>query len=77
MIKIANNFKPKLINIFLKETVYIKKIYKISGYENEISFEEFFIWWYHFIYTKATNMMNDRCLLLVPASGNFEYELEE
>lgn len=75
--EIANNFKPKLINIFLEETVYIKEIYKISGYENEISFEEFFIWWYHFIYTEATNIMHKKGLLKVPNSGNFEYELEE
>ena len=49
--EIAANFKPKLITIFNKETAYIKKTYQITGYENEISFEEFFIWWYHFIYT--------------------------
>jgi len=75
--EIAANFKPKLITIFNKETAYIKKTYQITGYENEISFEEFFIWWYHFIYTKATDIMNDKGLLTIPESGNFEYELEE
>lgn len=75
--EIAANFKPKLIAIFNKETAYIKNTYKITGYENEISFEEFFIWWYHFIYTKATDIMNDKGLLTIPNSGNFVYELEE
>ncbi len=75
--EIAFNFKPKLIAIFNKETAYIKNTYKITGYKNEISFEEFFIWWYHFIYTKVTDIMNDKGLLIIPKSGNFVYELEE
>jgi len=75
--KIANDFKPKLINILNKNNEYIHKVYKELGYQNKISFDEFFIWWYHFIYTKATDIMNEKGMLKIPENGNFEYELNE
>lgn len=75
--KIAENFKPKLINILNQKSEYIGEIYKKTGYENEITFEEFFIWWYHFIYTQATDIMNKKKMLTIPKSGNFEYVISE
>ncbi len=74
---IANNFKPKLIDILNEKDDYIRKIYKETGYQKEITFEEFFIWWYHFIYTKATDIMNENGMLTIPENGNFEYEINE
>jgi hypothetical protein len=44
-------------------------------YDKEITFEEFFIWWYHLIYTQATNEMKQKGLLSIPQSGNFPYGL--
>ena len=46
------------------------------GYSKEITFDEFFIWWYHFIYTKATNLMAEENMLKVPVGGNFSYQEE-
>ena len=74
---IATIFKPKLINILNQYSEYSMKVYKETGYDKEITFDEFFIWWYHFIYTKATDIMNEKQMLEVPKSGNFEYILEE
>ena len=74
---IATIFKPKLINILNQYSEYSMKIYKVTGYDKEITFDEFFIWWYHFIYTKATYIMNEKQILEVPNSGNFNYILEE
>tara|TARA_R110001583_G_scaffold191787_1_gene357542 strand:+ start:67 stop:1062 length:996 start_codon:yes stop_codon:yes gene_type:complete len=76
-IKIANDFKPKLIDILNSEDDYIRKIYKETGYQKEITFEEFFIWWYHFMYTQTTEIMNDNNMLIIPESGNFEYQVNE
>ncbi|WP_026995403.1 hypothetical protein [Flectobacillus major] len=75
--KVAENFLPDLLNILEKEKPYCKKMYKKLGYDKEISFEEFFIWWYHFIYTQTTNEMHKAKILQIPTSGNFDYIIEE
>ncbi len=74
---IADNFKPKLIEILNNNSEYIRKVYNETGYQDEISFDEFFIWWYHFIYTKTTDIMNEKGLLKIPKNGNFEYVINE
>ena len=74
LIKMAQDFLPKLLNILEKNREYIENVYQETGYSQKISFEEFFIWWYHFIYTQATNDMNERGILIIPSDGNFDYE---
>lgn len=74
--EMAKNYLPKLLKILEDERSYCKKIYAKLGYDKEISFEEFFIWWYHFIYTQATNEMKEKGLLTIPESGNFGYVVE-
>jgi hypothetical protein len=61
---IAKDYKPKLLKVLDDYTEYSHKVFKDTGYSDEIRFEEFFIWWYHFIYTSATNIL---------AEGNFYY----
>ena len=72
--EIAKDFRTKLLKILNDRTDYSKKVYERSGYSGEITFEEFFIWWYHFIYTKATNILAERKLLTIPEGGNFYYK---
>lgn len=67
----ASDFKPKLLKILSKNKSYIENVFKKTGYINEISFEEFFIWWYHFIYTDITNILQDKNELVIPEDGNF------
>ena len=69
--QMANHFKPVLLNILSNDIDYINQIYTISGYTDEISFEEFFIWWYHFIYTKVTDILAENRVLTIPKEGNF------
>ncbi len=73
----AEYYKPKLMRVLVKNSEYIINVYEKSGYDQEISFEEFFIWWYHFIYTQATDMLADEGLLKIPDSGNFFYIVEQ
>lgn len=75
--EIAGNYLPHLLKILENERNYSRKVYSKLGYDKEISFEEFFIWWYHFIYTQATNEMNEKGMLTIPAGGNFDYHTEE
>ncbi len=74
---IAENFLPKLVEVLNKNKEYAKNTYTKSGYSKEITFEEFFMWWYHFIYTQATDDMAEMKILTIPKSGNFVYEIEE
>ena len=70
---IAQDFKPKLLKILEARTAYSRSVYEITGYAGEIAFEEFFIWWYHFIYTQATTILAERGKLIIPDGGNFYY----
>jgi hypothetical protein len=72
--EIAKDYKPKLLKILDEQTDYSREVYEKSGYSDEIAFEEFFIWWYHFIYTSATNILAERNYLTIPEGGNFYYK---
>ncbi len=74
--EIAKNFLPKLIKILSKNKTYSKEVYQKLGYADKITFEEFYMWWYHFIYTQATDKMKDQKLLTIPKDGNFVYGIE-
>ena len=69
----ADAFRPKLIDILIKNQKYLNDVYHDTGYANEISFEEFFIWWYHLIYTDATNILALDGTIKIPKDGNFPY----
>lgn len=71
--EMATSFLPELLDVLKKHRLYIETTYKELGYADEISFEEFFIWWYHFIYTQTTDKMEKEGLLQIPESGNFHY----
>ena len=72
--EIAAEFKPKLLKILADRTGHSHEVFEITGYANEIAFEEFFIWWYHFIYTQTTNILAERGKLIIPEGGNFYYQ---
>lgn len=71
--ELAADYRPKLLQILEEETEFSHQVYERTGYAKKIAFEEFFIWWYHFIYTEATNMLAEKKLLTIPAEGNYYY----
>jgi hypothetical protein len=71
--EMASSIRPQLIGLLRKDRNYIEQVFKKTVYPNEITFEEFFIWWYHFIYTRATNILAERGHLTLPEGGNFFY----
>ena len=73
----AIDFLPELVQILNKNKKYSENIYKKLGYSKEITFEEFYIWWYHFIYTEATDLMSKNQILTIPKDGNFVYGIEK
>ena len=74
--KIAHDFLPHLLTILESKRKYAENIYKEMGYSKEITFNEFYIAWYHFIYTKAFNLMVEENLLKVSVGGNLIYQEE-
>jgi len=71
--KMAADFLPELLKILENNKPYFEEIYHKTGYSEEITFNEFFIWWYHFIYTQTTNELASKGLLTIPENGNFVY----
>ena len=70
-------FLPTLIDILEKNKPYFKNIYTELGYDKEITFNEFFIWWYHFIYSETTNILVKDEIIKEPNNGLFYYKIEK
>lgn len=70
----AQKFLPKLLKVLENNRAYMENIYVKSSYSNEITFNEFCIWWYHFIYTQTTDLLASRGVLQIPENGNFVYK---
>jgi hypothetical protein len=71
--EIASDYHPKLMKILEDHREYSEDVFHKAGYADKIRFEEFFIWWYHFIYTDATNILAEKKILKIPSGGNFYY----
>lgn len=75
--RLASDFNPILIRIMNENRSYLEDQYSKTIYAKEISFEEYFIWLYHFIYTRATNILAEKKYLKIPENGNFIYKFQE
>ncbi|MBD3287274.1 hypothetical protein GF337_00585 [candidate division KSB1 bacterium] len=71
--KIAGLITNELIRFLEQKKHQIMTTYQNSRYENEITFEEYFIWWYHFFYTKVTNLLAAKGFIEIPKSGYTTY----
>lgn len=71
--ELAADYRPKLLKLLEDETEFSQEVYEQTGYAEKIAFEEFFIWWYHFIYSEATDMLASKGLLTIPPDGNYYY----
>lgn len=69
-------FLPTLIDILESHKPYFKKVYTELNYDKEISFEEFFIWWYHIIYSETTNKLIKDNIIVKPKNGLFYYKIQ-
>lgn len=71
--EIADIIKKEYIDILKKHKLNLYYKYVNSIYSSEISFEEYFIWWYHVLYSRVTDMMIKQCKIIVPDKINFSY----
>lgn len=70
---LAKIFTQRLLAILKIERGSLEKTYRVSPYAQEISFQEFFMWWYHFFYTDVTNRLIREGLIERPPTGTFTY----
>ncbi len=75
--KMADSFTQKLIKILTKNHDKFVSYYNNSIAKKEISYEEFFIWYYHFLYTKTTDILAQRGHIAIPESGIFRIKLQQ
>jgi len=64
---------PGLLGLLERYRAGLESTHGRSPYREEVTFNEFFIFWYHFFYSAVTNWLASKGLLEVPRSGNATY----
>ncbi|MGM0408716.1 MAG: hypothetical protein ACQERU_12085 [Bacteroidota bacterium] len=73
--KMPDVFFPCLLDILNKNKSYFEATYHELNFDKEVSFEEFFIFWYHFIYTEATDILIAKNIVQKPQNEMFYYQV--
>lgn len=71
--EIANTISEDLVLLFNGNDKPLKEYFASSRYSKEITYEEFFIWWYHFFYTKVTEELIKQGVIITSAQKNQTY----
>ncbi|PGU09785.1 hypothetical protein COD21_16925 [Bacillus cereus] len=71
--EIANTISEDLVLLFKGNDKPLKEYFASSRYSKEITYEEFFIWWYHFFYTKVTEELIKQGVIITSAQKNQTY----
>jgi len=70
---VAALLKPALLDFLGRQRAGLERAHNRSPYAEEVTFSEFFIWWYHFFYSATTDWLARKGLLEIPRSGNVTY----
>ncbi|TVR28126.1 MAG: hypothetical protein EA390_12840 [Balneolaceae bacterium] len=73
--KMPDLFFPTLLDILEKNRTDFEATYHELNFDKEISFEEFFIFWYHWIYTEATDILIAKEIIQKPQNDMFYYQI--
>ncbi|WP_144504541.1 hypothetical protein [Bacillus mycoides] len=71
--EIAKTISEDLILLFKENEKPLKEYFASSRYSKEITYEEFFIWWYHFFYTKVTEELIKQDIIKIGIQENQTY----
>nr|EJQ78946.1 hypothetical protein IGC_02861 [Bacillus cereus HuA4-10] len=71
--EITNTISEDLVLLFKENEKTLKEYFASSRYSKEITYEEFFIWWYHFFYTKVTEELIQKGVIITSAQKNQTY----
>jgi len=70
---LADSVTPDLVEVLVGQKGMLSDSYERSIYAEEITFEEYFIWWYHFFYSEVTEILIRDGEITVPAAGVTTY----
>ncbi|MFO8030380.1 MAG: hypothetical protein R6U28_10990 [Cyclonatronaceae bacterium] len=73
--KMPDLFFPTLFDILKRNKPGFEETYKELNFDEEVSFEEFFIFWYHWIYTEATDVLIAKNIIQMPQNDMFYYQV--
>lgn len=72
--EMANAFRPELSAVLQAHLPALRAAYARSPYAtHDISFEEYFIWWYHLYYSRVTDALAERGTIEMPSTVNTTY----
>lgn len=71
--EIANTISEDLVLLFKEYDKPLKEYLVSSRYSKEITYEEFFIRWYHFFYTKVTEELIKQGVIITSVQENQTY----
>lgn len=71
--EIANTISKDLILLCKENEKPLKEYFASSRYAKEITYEEFFIWWYHFFYTQITEELIKQGIISISTQENQTY----
>ncbi|PQZ57601.1 hypothetical protein CQZ94_07070 [Bacillus sp. MYb209] len=71
--EIANTISEDLILLCKENEKPLKEYFANSRYSKEITYEEFFIWWYHFFCTKVTEELIKQGIIRISTQENETY----
>nr|WP_242660746.1 RidA family protein [Bacillus tropicus] len=75
--EIANTISEDLVLLFNENDKPLKQYFASSRYSKEITYEEFFIWWYHFFYTKVTEELIKQGVIITSTKKNQTYIIHQ
>ncbi|GAB6602325.1 hypothetical protein C2L96_00940 [Bacillus cereus] len=75
--EIANTISEDLVLLFNENDKPLKQYFASSRYSKEITYEEFFIWWYHFFYTKVTEELIKQGVIITSTQKNQTYIIHQ
>nr|WP_319512051.1 hypothetical protein [uncultured Draconibacterium sp.] len=73
--KMPDLFFPCLLDILNRNKPDFEATYRELNFDKEISFEEFFIFWYHWIYTATADILIAKDIIQKPQNEMFYYQI--
>lgn len=73
--KMPDVFFPCLLDILNRNKPSFEATYHELNFDEEVSFEEFFIYWYHWIYTETADVLIAKDIIQKPQNEMFYYQV--
>jgi len=73
--KMPDVFFPTLLEIMNRNKPNFEATYRELNFDKEVSFEEFFIFWYHWVYTETADVLIAKNIIEKPQNEMFYYQV--